>query len=477
MRMSLSKNWIRLARWTAVAMVIGIAVVTRHTWWPRVSAWVDRMQHGEADSATADEAAHDDPDSLTLTPQARLNLGLTPDQIQPVTLQAYDRSFTVPAIVAEVPGRTHLVVSAPLTGVVTTVHISPGEAVVPGDLLFQMRLTHEDLVQAQVNYLKTLSEFDVERRELERLQPLVNKGVVSPVLAREREYAADKLRALQDAQREALRLHGLTAEQIDGIAASRRLLREVEVVAPVGGHATPEQLRLTGEGQQPVSLIADESRQPDLLLVQSLQVHKGQALTAGASMCVLADYRRLFIEGAAFEQDSPALDRAAAAGWTVSAVLHTASGQANVVDGLEIVYVANEVDVESRTLHFYVGLNNELLNSPADATGPQFVNWRFRPGQRLQLRIPIETFDDQIVLPVDAVTRDGAEQYVFVENGGHFDRRAVHVQFRDQTSVVIANDGSLFPGDRVALRGAHQMQMALKNRVGGGADPHAGHSH
>jgi hypothetical protein len=53
----------------------------------------------------------------------------------------------------------------------------------------------------------------------------------------------------------------------------------------------------------------------------------------------------------------------------------------------------------------------------------------------------------------------------------------VHVQYRDQTSVVIANDGSLFTGDVVAMRSAHQMQMALKNKSGGGVDPHAGHNH
>jgi len=43
--------------------------------------------------------------------------------------------------------------------------------------------------------------------------------------------------------------------------------------------------------------------------------------------------------------------------------------------------------------------------------------------------------------------------------------------------VVIANDGSLFSGDAIALSGAHQMQVALKNKAGGGVDPHAGHNH
>jgi len=194
-------------------------------------------------------------------------------------------------------------------------------------------------------------------------------------------------------------------------------------------------------------------------------------------MCVLADYNELYIEGAAFEQDGAALNQAAANGWKVAALIQNPSGPPTIIAGLNIVYVANEIDVESRTLHFYIGLQNELLTPPVESAGPQFVNWRFRPGQRLQLQIPIEAFEQQIVVPVDAVTRDGAEQYVFVENGKHFDRIPVHVRYRDQSSVVIAADGALFPGDRVAQRGAHQMQMALKNKSGGAVDPHAGHNH
>ena len=53
----------------------------------------------------------------------------------------------------------------------------------------------------------------------------------------------------------------------------------------------------------------------------------------------------------------------------------------------------------------------------------------------------------------------------------------VHVEYRDRFSVVIANDGSLFPGDVVATCGAQQLQLALKNKAGGGIDPHAGHNH
>ena len=53
-----------------------------------------------------------------------------------------------------------------------------------------------------------------------------------------------------------------------------------------------------------------------------------------------------------------------------------------------------------------------------------------------------------------AVAQEGAEFYAFEFNEAHFDRRAVHVEYRDQDSAVIANDGSLRLGGTVAASAA-----------------------
>ena len=42
---------------------------------------------------------------------------------------------------------------------------------------------------------------------------------------------------------------------------------------------------------------------------------------------------------------------------------------------------------------------------------------------------------------------------------------------------MIANDGSLFPGDVVAVSRGQQLQLALKNKSAAAIDPHAGHNH
>ena len=476
--------------------LIGAAFFMRNAWCPAARDWAQRIVQGNrptaaeqddpdhADEEHDDHAGHSHPHSavasLELSPQARRNLGLTPEYLRPVQLEDYSRSITVPAIVAERPGRTHIEVSAPLTGVVTAVHVVPGAAIEPGDLLFEMRLTHEDLVQGQIDFLKSLSELDVEVREIERLQPLVDRGALAATVIREREYARDKLDALLSAQREALRLHGLSAGQISQIAADRRLLSAIRVYAPTADMTSGDELQLTRELDE-VALFADapapaSTPVPPPLVLQELRIHKGQALAAGATMCILADYSELYIEGAAFEQDSLAIASAIGKGWHIAAVFEEPGHTAWTVPGLQIEYLSNEVDVESRTLHFYVGLTNEILRD-VGTQASRFVSWRYRPGQRLQLRVPIEKWEQQIVLPVDAVAREGAEHFVYTQNGNHFDQVPVHVVYRDQFSVVIANDGAIFPGDVVARRGAHQMQMAIKNKAGGAIDPHAGHSH
>ena len=109
--------------------------------------------------------------------------------------------------------------------------------------------------------------------------------------------------------------------------------------------------------------------------------------------------------------------------------------------------------------------------------GRDFVYWQFKPGERTQVRIPVEEWTDRIVLPVEAVAQDGAEAYVFEFDGDDFERRAVRVEYSDQDWAVIANDGALRVGATVAISSAHQILLALKNKSGGGVDPHAGHNH
>jgi len=207
-----------------------------------------------------------------------------------------------------------------------------------------------------------------------------------------------------------------------------------------------------------------------------LQINKGQAITAGEKLCTLADFTQLLIEGKAFENDVTAITEAAKRDWAVDALITGSSGL-EIVRGLKLAFISNSIDEVSRTLSMFVELPNKIVHEDTNAESQRFLSWRYRLGQRMELRIPVEEWDNQIVLPVDATVKDGADWYVFQLDGKRFTRVPVHIRHRDQNATVIANDGSIYPGDIIALKAAHQMQMALKNKSAAPADPHAGHSH
>jgi cobalt-zinc-cadmium efflux system membrane fusion protein len=155
-----------------------------------------------------------------------------------------------------------------------------------------------------------------------------------------------------------------------------------------------------------------------------------------------------------------------------------ANGQARqTVPDLPLLYVAGKVEPDPRAFLFYVQLPNKLIRNRQTPDGHRFSAWQFKPGQRVELLVPVERWADRIVLPISAVVQDGAESYVFEKNDGHFDRRAVRVEYRDQYSAVVANDGILTPGKMVIVSGSYQVHLAMKNKAGGAPDPHAGHNH
>ena len=455
------------------------AWVTRAAWLPTAEQWRSKLMGGAATAASGEKAAHDEghaghdhdshaghdeSSSLELSQQARQNIGL---KVGKVAVSTFDRTIMVPAVIVERPGQTETRVAAPLTGVISKIHATSGESLRPGQPLFDLRLTHEDMVQAQVDFLKSVEELDIVKKDVARMQPAFDKGALLAKTFLDRKYEQDKLEASLRVQREALRLHGLSVEQLDSILAKRHLISSMTVIvpAPVSPQPSP------GDQES-----ASDDAPQSLRVVGDVGVEVGRLVTAGDPLCTLADFAELYIEGKAFERDAKWIAAAMEQHWPVTAMADSDDSASVELTDLAVFYVADRIDPQSRTLHFYVRLPNTRTRDEV-SNNHRFINWRFKPGQRLQLRVPVEQWPKRIVLPAEAVVQEGPEAYVFQQNGDHFDRRPVHVEYRDLASVVIAQDGSLFPGDTVALTGAQQMQMALKNKAGGAPDPHAGHNH
>lgn len=462
---------------------------------PRRLGWIGSASSGSHDDHESDHDDHSGHDhdheghveseSIELSDQARQNMRLT---TQTVVVGPYSESIEVPAVVVPWPGRTHVVVTSPLTGVINSINVARGELISSGIPMFTLRLTHQDLVETQKQFLTALGQLDIEEREIERLTSIASSGAIAARKRIEREYERDKLLASLKAAKQSMLLHGLTQEQINRIETSRELVREVTIYVPTL-HADRSLHHDSLHTPESTAALLQKTRlasmQPPLLqhdhvetefLVSDLQAARGQAVQAGEQIAQLSDYSELLIEGFAYQRDGDVLRQAADAGWPIQAVIEAGDGGQQIIDGLKVIYIGNEIDQQSRALSFFVGLPNEIERSEM-VDEHRYVSWRYKPGARMQLRVPTNTHPNAIVVPKSAVAEEGPERFVFVENGDHFDRVPVHILASDSINIALQNDGQLWPGQTIAVHGAHQLQMAMKNKSGGAIDPHAGHNH
>ncbi len=194
-RPSLQHGWYRLAAAIIVLLAVGLGAVTsRHLWLPRVVSWrANAFGAAQSDAALpADDAAangqmakalhadshpgHDDATALALSAEGRKNVGL---ELIKIELRDFDRTVTMPAIIVERAGRSEITVSATMTGIITRIYPIRGEAVVSGQRLFDLRLTHEDVVEKQSQLLQDLQQLDVVNREVVRLEEVTRTGAVA----------------------------------------------------------------------------------------------------------------------------------------------------------------------------------------------------------------------------------------------------------------------------------------------------------
>lgn len=392
--------------------------------------------------------------TLLVSPQAEKNINLTTVEVK---LDDFQRTVTIPGRLVEQPGHSRLEVSAPLTGVVDQIFIIRGETVQPDQPLFQLRLNHEEAIRCQKEFLKSVQDLDVEKQELKRLEKVTASGAIAGKRFLNTQYEIQKLESAIRAEKEGLLLLGFTQEQVDKILSHKHLIQTTTVKAPK------------------VKKRHKAYKCENLLQVSQIDVSVGQQVEAGETLSVLTDYCLLSIEGQGLEQDIAALSSAMQKKLPITAIIEQ-QGKQIKIPNLQILFLDSKVNMETRALRFYVDLPNKIVNDTKNQEGRRFIEWKFRPGQRVDLLLPIESWSGCIVLPRKAVIQDGIESIVFVKQGEKVTRKPIVEQYRDTRVVVIANDGTLFPGEKVVVNGAYQLFLKMKNRSKP-IDPHAGHHH
>lgn len=396
-------------------------------------------------------------ETVLLSDQAIGNLGLTARPVRPAT---FWKSIQVPGMVVDRPGRSDRVVISPVAGVVDRVNHFPGDTVRPGDVLFTIRLLSESLHQSQSDLFKTTQDIKLAEAQRERLAAA--GGAIPEARMIEVQSQITRLEVAVKAHRRELANRGLIADQIDA-AAEGDFVNQIDIpVPPQSADAmplTPEPVVIQTSGEP------SESTQPTFE-VQELKVDLGLQVQAGQALGLLANHQLLNIEGRAFRDETPLLERTVKEGWPVEIDFQedVRADWPPLEQTFQISNLANTIDPVNRTFAFSIPLQNQSRVIRTD--GRTQMLWRFRPGQKLRVLVRVEKLENVFVVPAAAVARDNPDAFVFTQNVNTFERKPVRVLHQDRQHAVIANDGSLVPGSFVVQNAAAQLNRMVK----GGTD-------
>jgi membrane fusion protein, heavy metal efflux system len=380
---------------------------------------------------TEPEEAESTADKIIVGDQAQKNLGLRAKQLKAT---AFWKTIAVPGMVVDRPGVSDREVVAPAVGNISEIFHVPGDTVGPGEKLFTLKLASESLQKTQADLFKTSKDIQLAESRRDRLAAA--GGAIPQARVTEVENEISRLHVVSQGYRQELLNRGLTDKEIDAIADGI-LLSEITIVVP-------ERSSNSASSRSALALTSSfAAEQPLAYELQELKVELGEQVQAGQTLCHLSSHQLLAIEGRAFRDETSLLERSVQERSPVDVDFQEEedANWPSIEQDFTIKYLGNTIDPVTRTFAFLMPLENQY-KTVEHADGTQFL-WRFRPGQKVLLRVRVEELDDVFVLPADAVVLEGADAFVFTQNVNTFERKSVHVLYRDRDAVVVANDGSL----------------------------------
>lgn len=437
-----------------VALVAGLLVATGYLtrgYWRPAPLRDKASTAGNTPSENAESAAPTG--KILLSDQAIANLGLKAKATHP---QSYWKTIQAPGMVVDRPGQGDRSIVAPAAGVIVQANRVPGDTVRPGNPLFTLRLLSESLHQTQSDLFKAVQDIKLAQATRERLS--LAGGAIPGVRLIEVDNQITRLQVAVKAYCQELMSRGFTPEQIDHVMEGK-FVNEIIIYVPNRSAAGK---LLADYPIQPVGATAELPL--PTFEVQELTVELGQQVQAGQTLCLLANHQVLAIEGQAFRDETPLLERSVKEGWPVEVDFQedAAGGWPALEQTFQIAHLANTIDPVNRTFAFVVPLENE--SKMVQVNGRTQMLWRFRPGQKVRVLVRVEKLNNVFVLPAEAVARDGAEAFVFTQNVNTFERKPVRVITHDRQYAVVANDGSLLPGTFVVQNVAAQLDRMAKTQ-------------
>ena len=306
-------------------------------------------------------------------------------------------------------------IGASVTGRVTQIQATLGQIVEKGDTL--ALINSSELSGAQLTYLKTRSEKELHRRNMERAKTLFEADVISAAefQRRESEYeiAAAESRAAQDQ----LRVLGVSPKSIERLASTGTIDSVASVMASIKG------------------------------VVVERKIAAGQVVQASDVLFAVADLSRVWAVAQVPEQQVGQVK----VGQSVSIEVPALGNEK--LEG-KLIYVGQTVNPETRTVLVRTALDNK--------------SGRLKPSMLASMLIE-STPVKRLVVPITAVVRQDDVDHVFVEISGKNYRLTPVTLAAEHSGQRVVLDG-LKTGMRIVSEGAFHLNnhRNLKEMESGG---------
>lgn len=348
---------------------------------------------------------------------------------KPVEIAIIDRGPVRYDLVDEGRTRIHdvFIVSAPVSGAVQRIVAEPGDSIVAGQTVAQIRPALPGLLDtrlraeteagtraAAANVAAAEADLALAQRNQQRTQALFDKGFVSTA-------------ALDTA-------NSAAASRTAALAARQAELRQAQAAS-----TTP-----TGADGRPVAV-----RSPVSGRVLQLRQQSESVLSAGTPLLDVGDPARLEIVAEFLSQD---------------AVQMTVGARAYIEDwgGSPIAAHLTRIEPYAHTKVSALGVEEQRVNIIAVPDDPQAAPV-LGHGYRVDLRVVVGDIRDTVRVPVDALLRDGQTWSVFVVRHNRVDRIAVAVQPNGDNYRAVRS--GLGPGDQVVLFPSDTLRPGDKVKV------------
>ena len=411
-----------MAKNVAIIVLAGLLLVVAGLWVASNPQWFADLQDADESPRLAPARHNDDDDKQETDPSEGIEL--TPDEVERLGLQTagveprvIEETVTVNGVIRPIPDLLASV-SSRVAGKVTRVVGNVGDTVQEGQTLAELRSTALEALQAelQTEVLQAHNRLQLATADLARLTYLVERGIGAKRVMLQKEAEVSSINV-----------------EIAGLENRLRIIG----LEPAPDGAAPD-------GDQSASLLT--LRAPRAGVIMHRDVTLGETIDPAKVLFRIADMRRVYAEGEAFEIDAAALRK----GQPVRVQIPAYPGR--TFDG-EIAGINYEVESEDKTVPFRV----EIANDPPHP---------LKSNMTAILTVTVGSRGHTLAVPHAAVISDGAESAVFVQENGAFHKRTVLLGIRDDRYAEVKS--GLEAGEQVVTTGKRQLYTIL--RLGGDTD-------